>query len=129
MFRLYFMIGGLVLLLSMIGGAYFYYTSTQNKIQTLIENNTKLESAVNTQSETISNLLSNQEKINRLNNELTINLQISESSRDKLLDTLHKHNLTNLSIKKPGLIEKRINDGTKKVFKNLESITGNVSVE
>ena len=48
---------------------------------------------------------------------------------DDLRKKLHKHNLTRLSIKKPGLIEKRINNGTKKLFDNIESLTAHPVIE
>ena len=47
----------------------------------------------------------------------------AEEYGDDLRKKLHKHDLTRISIKKPGLIEKRINDGTKKLFERIESLT------
>jgi glyceraldehyde-3-phosphate dehydrogenase/erythrose-4-phosphate dehydrogenase len=40
------------------------------------------------------------------------------------IDKLRKHDLAKLSLKKPGLVEKKINNGTKKLFRSLESLTG-----
>ena len=65
----------------------------------------------------------NQEKFATLNKDLQMKLNEAEEYGDDLRKKLHKHNLTRLSIKKPGLIEKRINDGTKKLFKSIESLT------
>ena len=42
---------------------------------------------------------------------------------DELRDKLQKHNLTLLSLKKSGMIEKRVNDATKDILSELESIT------
>ena len=39
------------------------------------------------------------------------------------MSKLQKHDLTRLSIGKPGMMEKRINDDTKKLFSDFESIT------
>ena len=47
----------------------------------------------------------------------------------ELIEKLQKHDLTRLSLKKPGLIEKRINDGTKELFESFESLTGNTTTD
>ena len=44
--------------------------------------------------------------------------------KNTLIDKLRKHDLAKLSMKKPGMMEKRINNGTKKLFRSLESLTG-----
>ena len=46
-----------------------------------------------------------------------------EEYRNELISKLQKHDLTRLSHQKPGMIEKRINNGTQKVFDSLESLT------
>ena len=60
-----------------------------------------------------------------LNNTLSSNLQKSEDYGDELRSTLNKHNLTHLANKKPGLIEKRMQDATDKLWNDIESITDN----
>jgi hypothetical protein len=50
-------------------------------------------------------------------------LNKSEEQRNDLIETFSKHDLTRDALKKPGLIEKIINNGTKKVFADLESDT------
>ena len=95
-----------------------------NKIKTLQENNAKLETVAKTNELTINSLQQSQEKYAELNNELQVKLDEAEKYGDDLRKKLHKHNLTRLSIKKlSGLIEKRINDGTKKLFDSIESVT------
>ena len=78
---------------------------------------------------TINSLQQSQEQFAELNKDLQIKLNEAESYGDNLRKKLHKHNLTRLSIKKPGLIEKRINDGTNKLFDSIESITAHPVVE
>jgi hypothetical protein len=58
-----------------------------------------------------------------LSAELEVELQRSEERKSELADMLQRHNLTRLTLKKPVLIENRINDGTKKTFNDIESIT------
>ena len=117
----------LIVVVGLIGGvvygAYAYYNDTQQRIATLQQNNAKLETVAKTNELTINSLQESQEKFATLNNELQTKLDEAEKYGDDLRKKLHKHNLTRLSIKKPGLIEKRINDGTKKLFDSIESVT------
>ena len=123
MFKIYM----LIFVLGIIGGvgygAYAYYQDTQQRIATLQTNNAKLETVAKTNELTVKRLQANQEKFATLNKDLQMKLNEAEEYGDDLRKKLHKHNLTRLSIKKPGLIEKRINDGTKKLFKSIESLT------
>lgn len=129
MLRVYMLIIVVGLIGGVVYGAYAYYNDTQQRIKTLQENNAKLETVAKTNELTINSLQQSQEQFAELNKDLQIKLNQAESYGDNLRKKLHKHNLTRLSIKKPGLIEKRINDGTKKLFDNIESVTAHPSVE
>ena len=48
------------------------------------------------------------------------NAQI-EQEMNQYLDIFRRHNLNQLAIAKPGMIEKRINDGTAQVFESIEN--------
>ena len=48
------------------------------------------------------------------------NAQI-EQEMNQYLDIFRRHNLNQLAIAKPGMIEKRINDGTQQVFESIEN--------
>jgi len=50
-------------------------------------------------------------------------LDAAEDYKNELIGKLQKHDLTRLSYRKPGLIEKRINNGTQNIFDSLESLT------
>ena len=101
----------------------YYYKDTQQRIQTLTENSAKLEAAKAEQDITIQTLLDDATQFRKLNKNLTTKLQKAEEYRNTLIDKLRKHDLTRLSQKKPNLVEKKINAGTKKLFEKLESIT------
>ncbi len=118
----------LIVVVGLVGGVvyggYYYYKDTQSRIQTLTENNSKLEVATQAQEQTINTLIEDREKFEELNKELQTKLDKANQYRDTLIDKLRKHDLAKLSLKKPGLVEKKINNGTKKLFRSLENLTG-----
>ena len=104
-------------------GGYSYYKDTQARISQLTANNATLKSANETNQATITKLQATAVLQAELTQDLQKNLQKAEQYQDKLIGQLRKHDLTKLSLKKPGLIETRINDGTKKLFDSIESDT------
>ena len=118
----------LLIILGLLGGvgygAYYYYKDTQARIATLTENSAKLEQATNTQKQTIDTLVADAAKFQELNKELNIKLDAAHDYKNTLIDKLRKHDLAKLSLKKPGLVEKKINRGTKKLFECFEKLSG-----
>ena len=118
----------LIIVVGLVGGVvyggYYYYKDTQSRIQTLTENNVKIMAAKEAQDNTINTLIADREKFDKLNKQLQVKLNKANEYRDTLIDKLRKHDLAKLSMKKPGLVEKRINNGTKKLFRSLENLTG-----
>ena len=123
MLKIYMLIIVVGLLGGVVYGAYAYYQDTQQRNATLQQNNAKLETVAKTNELTINSMKESQEKFATLNKDLQMKLDKAEEYGDDLRKKLHKHDLTRLSIKKPGLIEKRINNGTKKLFERIESLT------
>ncbi len=124
MIRLYVLIVVVGLVGGAIGGAWYYVTSTQNRIETLIANDVKLRMAKQVQDDTISALVADQKKFAKLNTDLRANLDKANDYKDVLIGKLRKHNLSKLSLKKPLLVEARINAATAKAFKLLEALSG-----
>ena len=91
--------------------------------QTLRENNAQLNVAVQTQEETISTLQDDFANQGQQLNELTRKSQETQLEMNRYLDIFKRHNLTKLAAAKPGLIEKRVNKGTKEVFDAIEQIS------
>jgi len=123
MIKIYGLIVILVVLSGVGYGAVSYYNDTQERLATLRDNNAKLEVANKSKEEALKTIQSNVEKTNKLNKELQGKLQDAEVYQDELRRKLQKHDLTRLSEKKPGLVEKKINEGTQKLFNDFESIT------
>lgn len=106
--------------------AWFEYKDMQKRISVLRENNAKLEIVAQESQKTIDALKESSIRIEQENKTLQINLQKSEEYKDNLLEKLQRHDLTKLSLKRPGMIEKRINNATKKIFDDIESLTSSV---
>ena len=110
-----------------VGGAVMsaraYYKETQERIATLHKNNAKMEVVQQQNEVVLKSLTSEATRLNDLNFDLQGKLDDAENYKNELIVKLQKHNLTRLSYQKPGLIERRINNGTQKVFDSLESLT------
>ena len=117
----------LILVIGLIGGvgygAYYYYKDTQARIAVLTENSAKLEQATNTQKQTIDTLVADAAKFQELNRELNTKLEAANDYKNTLIDKLRKHNLAKLSLQIPGLVENKLNAGTKKLFESFEEIS------
>jgi hypothetical protein len=124
MIKIYILIAVIGLIGGVLYGGYYYYKDTQARIAVLTENSAKLEQATNTQKQTIDTLVEDATKYRELNKELNTNLEAANDYKNTLIDKLRKHDLAKLSLKKPGLVERRINNGTKKLFDSLEELTG-----
>ena len=118
----------LIIVLGLVGGsvygAYYYYKDSQERIRILTENTVKLETAKKIQDQTINTMIADRERFSELNKELGQKLDQANVYKDVLIGKLRKHNLAKLSLRKPGLVERKINAGTKKLFRSLEAISG-----
>jgi hypothetical protein len=114
----------LTLILVLGGGCYYLFDQNQ----TLIGNNVKLEFAIEEQKAAIVAIQESYEKQGKALGNMARANQAIEAEKDSYLEIFKKHNLDLLAIKKPGLIELRINNGTKKVFEEIENDSKNISV-
>ena len=123
MFKLYAMLAVVGIVGAVLFGAWYEYRDMQQRIATIRENNAKLETVAKANAEALEEVTAFANQMEASNLELQANLQKAEAYKDYLLSKFQKHNLTKLSLKKPGLIEGRINSATKKVFDDIESLT------
>ena len=111
-----------------IFGAKYYYDSTQATIQRLSAEKAILDTALEQQTASINAMQEQMERQNELNTELQANLQEANSGLNEMRSKFARHDLTRLSIAKPGLIQTRINNGTDEVFREIEENTNNKPV-
>tara|TARA_B110000240_G_scaffold149006_1_gene164894 strand:+ start:115 stop:537 length:423 start_codon:yes stop_codon:yes gene_type:complete len=105
------------------GMGYLYVQKLQSDLQTARENVAKMEVAVQISEDSIATLQRDVFRNAELNANLQAELQTAEKYGDELRATLQKHNLTHLANKKPGLIEKRMQNATDKLWDDLIIIT------
>ena len=112
-----------VLLLATASGSAFYikYLMSQNAI--LQANQQTLEKEISEQNESIKNYLANQERHNTQLEEIEAEKNKALRESQELRNKFARHNLNNLTLMKPKLIEKRINKASKKVFDDLIILT------
>jgi len=106
---------GIILVLGL--GSFYLY----NQNQVLSANNLALEGAVQEQQMAMDAMKESFERQGKaLNNLASKNAQI-EQEMNSYLDIFRRHNLNQLAVAKPGMIEKRINDSTMQVFESIEN--------
>ena len=92
-----------------------------NQNQVLSANNLALEGAVEEQKQAMDAMKESFEKQGKsLQNMMRKNAQI-EQEMNSYLDIFRRHNLNQLAVAKPGMIEKRVNNATKQVFESIEN--------
>ncbi|SVD01021.1 uncharacterized protein METZ01_LOCUS353875 [marine metagenome] len=105
---------GIILVMG-LGGYFLYQQNESLKIENLAFQVRDQE-----QQQTIKAQQESFEKQSQALNSLTAKNAEIEGEMNRYLDIFKRHNLNKLAIAKPGLIEKRVNDGTKKVFETIE---------
>jgi flagellar biosynthesis/type III secretory pathway chaperone len=105
------------------GAAWLYYQDSQSRLEELTKEKAELLITNNAYEETIANITRENEANIRRTAELNHQLRQAEKYGDELAQKLRRHNLTRLTLQKPGLIETRVNNATKEIFAELESIT------
>jgi len=112
------------IMLTMVGGFYWYYKDSQARIAMLVANNAKLELAVKTNEETIATLQQNfaaaNAELTRVNEAFTA---VRAQNRE-LSDRLSEHDLAYLASKKPALVQRAINGASDKAARCFELLSG-----
>ena len=119
----------LIVIMTMGGIGYWYYTDTQKTIAVLTENNAKLNVAVETNEATITAITADfkaaNEEITRVNAEFAATRQ----QNNILADKLAKHDLELLAASRPDSIERLINGGSAAAGRCFELLSGSPLTE
>lgn len=119
----------LVVIMTMGGVGYWYYTDTQKTIAVLTENNAKLNLAVETNEATIkaitADILAANEELKKTNEQFNaIRLQNNE-----LATKLQEHDLELTAAARPRSVQRLINGGTKNAGRCFELLSGSPLTE
>ena len=111
------------LLLATIAGSAFWIESLQDKICVLKGNQLVLETKIQEQNEAIEAALAKQKQTQNLM--ISLEKQKQDAMRDvnKLRKTFASHDLDELTLEKPELMQGKINRASKRVLENLEKLT------
>jgi len=122
---------GLGLALIILSGAFkLYYDKSQAELESFhiqleraLQNEKILEGTIQQQNENLKQTVERHELMLARVDTLTEENQKAQEEVNSIREKFARHDLTVLSLKKPKLIEKIINKGTKDVLNELESIT------
>ena len=120
-FKLSLALGGLLLI--SLTSSTWYINKLQDQIAVLKGNQIALENSIEQQNESIKKNLAKQKQTQEQVNVLTAKNQEAQREVNKLKNTFAKHDLDNLALAKPKLIENIVNKGTKKVKEELIALT------
>jgi histidyl-tRNA synthetase len=111
------------LLFATVAGSAFWVNSLQSQIGTLKGNQMILEAKIQEQNEAIETALNNQKKAQNLMASLEKDKQEAMRNVNKLRKTFARHDLDELTLAKPELMQSKINRASKRVLENLEKLT------
>ena len=112
------MVLGVLLAASLAGSKYLFNQLSQSKANQIV-----LESKITEQNDSIKQYLAKQEQLSADLGLLEAQKQDALREVNKLRQTFAKHDLDNLALNKPGLIEKIVNKGSKQVMNDLVELT------
>ena len=119
----------IVIICGALASGGLYVKKIRDDLEIARANVAQMEVAVQTSEASLALERSENTRLNELNSQLGENLQRAEQYGDELRNTLQKHNLTHLANKKPGLIEKRMQNATDKLWDDLTGITDSSRVQ
>lgn len=116
-----------IMFLAMCGMGFvgkLYYNDTQARIAILTENNTKLETAVQTQEEAIQTLQADYARANEELQKVNAEFAKTRAQNNVLSDKLARHDLGVLGNAKPGLVQRTVNRASAKAGRCFELLSG-----
>lgn len=132
--KLFAIIGAVVVLLGIIGGAYWHYTGLLDEVSELKTQTATLElekeiqaGQITQQRDGLLAFKKNEERIQKQINELAEQATAARKETRRLNALFSKHDFGRLAAAKPGLIQKRVNAGTSNVLRLLGCESGRAS--
>jgi len=113
---------GLLLVISVAGSAW-YIDRLQDEISVLKGNAIALENSIAQQNEQIKEHKAKAEALQNQNNKLASQNQESMREVNQLRNTFASHDLDNLALAKPALIESKVNKAVKRLMQEFRDIT------
>ena len=120
-FKFSLILGGLLLI--SVAGSAMYIDYLNDQIAILKGNQIVLESEIQKQNDSIDRFLEQQKESQNKLNDMALANKEAQREVNKLRSTFAKHDLDNLAINKPALVENMINRGTARVKDDLIKIT------
>jgi|TARA_R110000803_G_scaffold33578_2_gene73442 chromosome segregation ATPase len=120
-FKLSLILGGLLLV--SVAGSLYYIDYLQDQISTLKGNQIVLETEIEKQNESIKNYLEQQKNQQTQLNQLEADKQEAMKDVNRLRKTFANHDLDELALAKPGLLQNKVNKASNRVMATLEKLS------
>ena len=120
-FKLSLILGGLLLV--SVAGSLYYIDYLQDQISTLKGNQIVLETEIEKQNESIKNYLEQQKNQQTQLNQLEADKQEAMKDVNRLRKTFANHDLDELALAKPGLLQNKVNKASNRVMTTLEKLS------
>ena len=112
-----------VLLIASLGGSFYYIDYLNDQIAILKGNQIVLETEIERQNESIKNYLEQQKNQQAQRNQLEADKQEAMKDVNRLRKTFANHDLDQLALAKPALLQSKVNKASNRVMTTLENLS------
>tara|TARA_R110000744_G_scaffold114795_1_gene214756 strand:- start:197 stop:595 length:399 start_codon:yes stop_codon:yes gene_type:complete len=119
--KLSLILGGL--LIATAAGSFYYIDYLNEQIGILKGNQVVLETEIEKQNESIQNYLAEQENQQAQLNQLENDKRAAMEDVNRLRKTFANHDLDELALAKPGMLQSRVNKASNRVMTTLENLS------
>ena len=112
-----------VLLIASLGGSFYYIDYLNDQIAILKGNQIVLETEIERQNESIKNYLEQQKNQQAQLNKLEADKQEAMKDVNRLRKTFANHDLDQLALAKPALLQSKVNKASNRVMTTLEKLS------
>ena len=119
--KLSLILGGLLIVTA--AGSFYYIDYLNEQIGILKGNQVVLETEIEKQNESIQNYLAEQENQQAQLNQLENDKRAAMEDVNRLRKTFANHDLDELALAKPGMLQSRVNKASNRVMTTLENLS------